>query len=205
MRGPTAMHSTPSTSDRLPACPLAEGQIRDLVAISRQPLGEVAIPPLATADGVREQTVVDQADAHPRTRRLPDRALRSLAAGATFGRGTRSISREAAFSSPAAHEYDRAREFPRPPIGSRGPLPRGLSRDPVPQRGRDDRAMRAQRARGAERERARRRGDRRRQRLRGRQRRARRARPGRRSCTSPNAATEAPTWRASRPPAAATS
>ncbi len=95
--------------------------------------------------------------------------------GATFGRGTRSISREAAFSSPAAYEYDRATDFPPQPVGSRRPCPRGLSRDPVPQRGRDDRAVRAQRARGAARERARRRGDRRRQRLRGRQRQARRA------------------------------
>jgi len=34
------------------------------VALGCEPLGQVAVPPLGTADGVREQAVVDEADAH---------------------------------------------------------------------------------------------------------------------------------------------
>ena len=51
-------------STRLAALPLAQRQVGDLVALGREALGEVAIPALAAADRVREQAVVDDADAH---------------------------------------------------------------------------------------------------------------------------------------------
>ena len=44
--------------------PLAQGQVGDLVTVVREPLREVAVPALGTADGVREEAVVDEADAH---------------------------------------------------------------------------------------------------------------------------------------------
>ena len=48
----------------LAALPLAQRQVGDLVALGREALGEVAIPALGAADGVGEQAVVDDADAH---------------------------------------------------------------------------------------------------------------------------------------------
>ena len=53
-----------SSSRALAALPLAQRQVGDLVAVGRQALGEVAIPALGAADGVGEQAVVDDADAH---------------------------------------------------------------------------------------------------------------------------------------------
>ena len=50
--------------DPRPALPLAQGQVCDLVALSCQPLGQVPVPALATADGVGKEAVVDDADAH---------------------------------------------------------------------------------------------------------------------------------------------
>ena len=43
----------------LAALPLAEREVRDLVALFREPLRERAKPALAAADGVRVETVVD--------------------------------------------------------------------------------------------------------------------------------------------------
>ncbi len=48
----------------LAAIPLAQRQIGHLVPLGHQSLGQVAIPALGAADRVREQAVVDQADAH---------------------------------------------------------------------------------------------------------------------------------------------
>ena len=48
----------------LAALPLAEGEVRDLMALLREPLSKRPIPALSAADGVRVQAVVDQADAH---------------------------------------------------------------------------------------------------------------------------------------------
>ena len=48
----------------LAGLPLAQRQVGHLVPVGREPLGEVAIPALGAADGVGEQAVVDQADAH---------------------------------------------------------------------------------------------------------------------------------------------
>ncbi len=47
-----------------PALPLAQGQVGDVVALLCQPLGQVTVPALATADGVGKEAVVDDADAH---------------------------------------------------------------------------------------------------------------------------------------------
>ena len=44
--------------------PLPERQVRHLVPLGRQPLGHPAVPALGAADGVREEAVVDEADAH---------------------------------------------------------------------------------------------------------------------------------------------
>ena len=65
MRGPAVTTRTPvACVGALAALPLAQRQVGDLVALGGQALGEVAIPALAAADGVREQAVVDDADAH---------------------------------------------------------------------------------------------------------------------------------------------
>jgi hypothetical protein len=45
------------------AVPLAQRDVRDVVAGVAQAQGEVAVPALRSADGVGEQTVVDEADA----------------------------------------------------------------------------------------------------------------------------------------------
>ena len=44
--------------------PLAQRQVGDLMTLTRQALGEVGVPALGAADGVREQAVVDDAHAH---------------------------------------------------------------------------------------------------------------------------------------------
>ena len=51
----------------LVAVPLPESQVRDLMPVRGQALGEVAVPPLRATDGVRVEAVVDQADAHSRS------------------------------------------------------------------------------------------------------------------------------------------
>src|SRR5436305_911385 len=50
----------------VPALPLAQRDERDVVAGRGQPFAEVAVPALGTADGVGEEAVVDEADAHER-------------------------------------------------------------------------------------------------------------------------------------------
>ena len=47
-----------------PRIPLPKGEVGDVVALLRQPLCEGAIPALTTADRVRIEAVVDEADAH---------------------------------------------------------------------------------------------------------------------------------------------
>ena len=47
-----------------PARPLAQRQVRHLVPLRAQPLGEAAVPALAAAHREREQAVVDEAHAH---------------------------------------------------------------------------------------------------------------------------------------------
>ena len=46
------------------ARPLAQREVADLVTVGGEALREVAIPALGPADGMREQAVVDEADAH---------------------------------------------------------------------------------------------------------------------------------------------
>jgi hypothetical protein len=43
----------------LAAIPLAQGEVGDLVPLLGEPLGEVAVPALGAADGVRVEAVVD--------------------------------------------------------------------------------------------------------------------------------------------------
>ena len=49
---------------RLTAWPLAKREVRDVVARLGEPLCEVPVPALGSADGVRVEAVVDKADAH---------------------------------------------------------------------------------------------------------------------------------------------
>jgi hypothetical protein len=58
--------------------PLAQCQVGHLMSVGGEALAKVAIPALGSADGVREETVVDQADAH----RQPGEAQRGGAAEA---------------------------------------------------------------------------------------------------------------------------
>ena len=60
------------------AIPLAQRHVRHLVAVGREPLGEVAVPALGAADRVGEEAVVDEADAHARRRvsRTPSARVR---------------------------------------------------------------------------------------------------------------------------------
>ena len=46
----------------VPARPLAQREVGDLMAVRGEALGEVAVPALGPADGVGEQAVVDEAD-----------------------------------------------------------------------------------------------------------------------------------------------
>jgi hypothetical protein len=63
--------------------PLTQGDVGHLVTGRGQPLGEGAVPALGTADGIGEQAVVDQADAHSGCRlSYPVRC--KTAAAATF-------------------------------------------------------------------------------------------------------------------------
>ncbi len=48
-----------------PALPLAQREVRDVVPVGDESLCEGAIPPLAAADRVRKQAVVDDQDPHP--------------------------------------------------------------------------------------------------------------------------------------------
>ena len=64
MRGPALDHAHARDLGALAAVPLAQRQVGDLVPVGGQPLGEVAVPALGAADGVGEQAVVDEADAH---------------------------------------------------------------------------------------------------------------------------------------------
>ena len=47
--------------------PLAQREVGDLVTLQDEALGKAAVPPLGAPDGVREQTVIDQADPHGQT------------------------------------------------------------------------------------------------------------------------------------------
>ena len=185
--------------------PLAQRQIGDLVALGGQTLCQVAVPALGATDRVREQAVIDEADAHRGAGGSHILRYDRDADSATFPPRTR------------YHRYWPGRQAPArmstieqenpPSLGPRSEAaPHALGRDPVPQRGRDDRGMRApppRRRSTVEPHRGR--GDRRRQRLGRRQRPARRGRRRASSCSSPSAATAARTLRASRPRAAATS
>lgn len=46
------------------ALPLAQGQIRDLMPVRCKSFREVPVPPFGAPDGVREEAVVDEANAH---------------------------------------------------------------------------------------------------------------------------------------------
>jgi hypothetical protein len=69
--------------------PLPQRQIGHLVPGGREALGEVAVPALGAADGVGEQAVIDQADAHAASASqtsstLASRGLRYLFARLVF-------------------------------------------------------------------------------------------------------------------------
>ena len=64
MPGPDGDHAHAGDARVLALGPLAQRQVVDLVALGGEPLGEVAVPALGAADGVREQAVVDDADPH---------------------------------------------------------------------------------------------------------------------------------------------
>src|SRR5262249_36816760 len=62
--GPHGDHVHPGDACILALGPLAEGEIVDLVTIGGEPLGQVPVPALGAADGVRIDAVVDDADPH---------------------------------------------------------------------------------------------------------------------------------------------
>ena len=105
MRGPTATTRTPGRRGARRA-PLAQRQVGHLVAVGGEPLGEVAVPALGAADGVGEEAVVDEADAHRAAehstvipRRVATRAPSSHAAPSSH-----SFPSTAGDSSPSAAE-----------------------------------------------------------------------------------------------------
>ena len=61
--GPPRRPERPEPRRRSPV-PLPQRQVGDLVAVGGQPLGQVAVPALGAPDGVRVEAVVDEADAH---------------------------------------------------------------------------------------------------------------------------------------------
>ena len=64
MRGPATTTPDAGHAGVRAAIPLAQRQVGDLVPVRGQPLGQVAVPALGPADGVRKQAVVDEADPH---------------------------------------------------------------------------------------------------------------------------------------------
>ena len=61
---PDRVHVDPGDAGIRPAVPLPQRQIGDLVSVCGEPLGQAPVPPLGAADRVREQAVIDDADAH---------------------------------------------------------------------------------------------------------------------------------------------
>src|SRR3954453_6595541 len=61
---PDRDHAHPRDRGRIPTRPLAQGQVRHLVAGLREPLADAAVPALGATDGPGIQAVVDEADAH---------------------------------------------------------------------------------------------------------------------------------------------
>ena len=64
IRGPASTTRTPGMLARDAPIPLAERDVRHLVAVSRESLGQSSVEALGPADGVRVQAVVDDADPH---------------------------------------------------------------------------------------------------------------------------------------------
>jgi hypothetical protein len=56
----------------LAALPLPERQVSDVITVRRQTLSEIPIPALSTANGVREEAVIDEAYTHAGRQRLAD-------------------------------------------------------------------------------------------------------------------------------------
>ena len=111
--------------------------------VGGEPLGEVAVPALGAADGVREQAVVDEADAHA--------AARSVTAGCrgyASRRGSRATSRvDVALTQRDAHAPSRRMSTVEQtqPAAPGAPSRRSvlrLGRDPVPERGGEHRGVR---------------------------------------------------------------
>ena len=100
IRGPTDAHVDARHAGVHAAVPLAQRQVGDLVPVGREPLAEVAVPALGAADGVGEEAVVDEADAHARGRFAQRRA--GIAAGDPAPACTSIASRESARLSPDA-------------------------------------------------------------------------------------------------------
>ena len=113
-RGPTATHvARPGSAAARPRSHCTQRQVGDLVPVGGQPLGEVAVPALGAADGVREQAVVDEADPHRQRRRSQTRPARyPRRRRATFAYGARCRvdgPRAVALRCARPHEHDRAR------------------------------------------------------------------------------------------------
>jgi hypothetical protein len=81
--GPDDADFDPGHTRVLAPVPLAKGDVGDLVTGRGQPFGQVSVPPLGAADGIGEQAVVDQADAHSGCR-LSYSVRCKTAAAATF-------------------------------------------------------------------------------------------------------------------------
>ena len=70
--------------------PLAQRQVGDLMSLGGEPLRQASVPALGAADRVREQAVVDEADAHSRCRSLPDLKPGCRVVGGGYPPGMRS-------------------------------------------------------------------------------------------------------------------
>ena len=68
---PDGQHAYLREVGLLAAVPLAHRRVGQLVPLRGETLGEVAVPALGAADGVREQAVIDHADPHVRAS-IPD-------------------------------------------------------------------------------------------------------------------------------------
>jgi hypothetical protein len=57
-------HAHSTNPGILPALPLAQRQVRDLVTLLGKPFAEIAVPALGPADGMGIEAVVDETDTH---------------------------------------------------------------------------------------------------------------------------------------------
>ena len=106
------------------------------MTVGGQALGEVAVPALGAADGVRKQAVVDETDAHRELRRLADSALGSRRYSATFGRADVCTWYGVGGSPHARMSTIEQKQLAEARSRDLDGLRSSLGRDPVPERGR---------------------------------------------------------------------